>query len=257
MRTAPPPERKESIGAGARMNKLTELQQFKESNMALKLIGKKRGMTQLFDELGQLVPCTLIEVEPNVVTQVKTRERDGYTALQVASEKVVCNDERTVVRRLGKPRCGHFAKNGIAPRRHLCEAKIASTEGYTLGQELTLAELEGIDFVDVTGRSKGKGYQGVMKLHGFRGGPGAHGSGFHRHAGSTGMRSTPGHCLKGGPRASHMGDEQVTVQSLRVMKVDTAQGLLIVKGQVPGARNGVVYIGAGVKRKKALAKKSK
>jgi large subunit ribosomal protein L3 len=219
--------------------------------MPPKLIGKKRGMTQLFDEQGYLVPCTVIEVEPNVIAQLKTQENDGYVALQLGSGKVICKDERTVVRRLGKPEAGHFAKNNIEPRRHLKETRVASTEDYSVGQELTVECYSALRYIDVTGTSKGKGYQGVMKLHNFAGGPAAHGSGFHRHAGSTGMRSTPGRCLPGGKRASHMGDERVTVQNLAVFKIDPAHNIIVVKGQVPGPRNGVVYIAPAVKKSAA------
>lgn len=226
--------------------------------MALKLIGKKRGMTQLFDERGHLVPCTVIEVEPNVVTQVKTLENDGYAALQVGSSQVICKDERTVAKRVSKPLLGHFAKHSLVPRRHLKETRInGSEEGYNVGQELTVETFAEISHVDVTGTSKGKGYQGVMKKYGFAGGPASHGSGFHRHAGSTGMRSTPGRCLPGGKRASHMGHEQVTVQNIEVFKIDAANNLIVVKGQIPGARNGLVYVAPAVKKGAHIRRKKK
>lgn len=223
--------------------------------MRLKLIGKKRGMTQLFDEVGHLVPCTVIEVEPNVIAQVKTVENDGYNALQVANGKVVCGDVRTVVRRLGKPRCGHFVKRGLEPRRHLSEIRVEHGGEYEVGKELTVEAFADVAYVDVAGTSKGKGFQGVMKLHGFAGGPAAHGSGFHRHAGSTGMRSTPGRCLPGGKRASHMGHERVTVQNIPVIKIDPALNIIVVKGQVPGPRNGLVYLTPAVKKVKVAGKK--
>lgn len=223
--------------------------------MALKLKGKKRGMTQLFDEKGNLMPCTVIEIEPNVITQIKTKERDGYTALQLGHDKIVTKDPRTVNRRLHKPQLGHYAKNSIAPRRNLHETRVETTDDYSIGQELNVSLFEEIPFIDVTAISKGKGYQGVMKLHNYAGGPASHGSGFHRHAGSTGMRSTPGRCLKGGKRASHMGSEQVTIQNLKIIKLDKENNLIIVKGQVPGPRNGLVSIAPAVKKRVERKKK--
>lgn len=216
--------------------------------MALRLMGKKRGMTQLFDERGNVVVCTVIEVEPNVVTQIKTKENDGYTAVQLGFEIVMTNDPRTVVRRVRKPRFGHFQKNSIKARRYLAESRLDSVDEYTAGQELGVEIFEDVRFIDVEGRSKGKGYQGVIKKYNFAGGPAAHGSSFHRHAGSTGMRSTPGRCLPGGPRPSHMGDERKTVQSLKVIKVDKAENLIVIEGAVPGPTNSLVYLSVAIKK---------
>lgn len=216
--------------------------------MALRLMGKKRGMTQLFDERGNIVVCTVIEVEPNVVTQVKTKAVDGYTAIQLGFEIVTTNDPRTVERRVRKPRFGLFKKNSIKARRHLAESRLDSVGDYTAGQELGVELFEEIKFIDVEGRSKGKGYQGVIKKYNFAGGPAAHGSSFHRHAGSTGMRSTPGRCLPGGPRPSHMGDQRKTVQNLKIIKVDRAENLIVVEGAIPGPTNGLVYVSAAVKK---------
>ncbi|MFA6914850.1 MAG: 50S ribosomal protein L3 [Parachlamydiales bacterium] len=224
--------------------------------MALKLKGKKRGMTQLFDDKGTLMPCTVIELEPNVIAQIKTKENDGYIALQLGFDKITTKDPRTLSRRLNKPQLGHYAKNSIAPRRNLHETRVEKTEDYSVGQELGVDLFADIAFVDVTAVSKGKGYQGVMKLHGYAGGPASHGSGFHRHAGSTGMRSTPGRCLKGGKRASHMGSEQVTVQNIQVVKVDKENNLIIVKGQVPGPRNGLISIAPAIKKRTERKKKA-
>lgn len=165
--------------------------------MSLKFMGKKRGMTQLFDDKGNVITCTVIEAEPNVVTQVKTVETDGYNAIQLGFEKVIVKDPRTIEKRVTKPLRGHFGKASIEPRRHLLESRFDKVDGYAQGQELTVAEFEEIQFVDATAMSKGKGYQGVIKRHHFSGGPASHGSGFHRHAGSTGMRSTPGRVLPG------------------------------------------------------------
>ncbi len=223
--------------------------------MALKLMGKKRGMTQLFDDKGNVVVCTVIEVEPNVVTQVKTKEIDGYNAIQLGFEKVVVKDPRTIERRRSKAIRGHFAKAGAALARHLSESRMETTEGYTPGQEISIAEFADVAYVDACAMSKGKGYQGVIKLHNFAGGPAAHGSSFHRHAGSTGMRSTPGRCLPNGPRASHMGHERITVQNIKVHSVIPEENVILLAGQVPGPRNGLVYLSPATK--KAVAKKKK
>lgn len=210
--------------------------------MTLKLLGRKRGMTQQFDQEGNTIVCTVIQAEPNVVTQLKTKEKDGYGAIQTAFEKVKES-------RCAKPIKGHFAKQSLEPRRHLCESRVDSA-AYTIGQELGVDLFESIAFVDVQAVSKGKGYQGVIKLHGFGGGPAAHGSGFHRHAGSTGMRSTPGRCLPGGKRASRMGADVVTVENLKVIRIDKEKNLLLVKGSVPGAVGALVTVSAATKKAK-------
>lgn len=221
--------------------------------MALKLMGKKRGMTQLFDEKGNVVVCTVIQAEPNVVTQVKTKESDGYQAIQLGFEKVSGKVQYTIDKRTGKPQLGHFKKAGVEPRRHLKESRIDSAD-YTLGQELGVDVFNGVEYVDATAISKGKGTQGVIKRHNFAGGPASHGSSFHRHAGSTGMRSTPGRGLPGGKKSGHLGLEQVTVQNIEVVKVDPENQLIVLKGQVPGPKNGLVYLTKAVKK---TAKKSR
>lgn len=229
-------------------NRLSSGCKIKEIGMTLKLMGIKRGMTQLFDKKGNVAVCTVIEVEPNIVAQIKTKEKDGYNALQLGFSKIKTKDPRSVVARAKKPRFGHFKKAGVSPCRHLAESRLDNVEDYSIGQEIGVSIFSDIAFVDAIGQSKGKGYQGVMKLHGYAGGPAAHGSSFHRHMGSTGMRSTPGRCLPGGNRASHMGDERKTVQSLEVIKVMEDEGLIIVKGAVPGAKNGLVYLKAATKK---------
>lgn len=223
------------------------------SRKSLKLMGKKRGMVQLFDDQGNAVPCTVIEAEPNIVTQIKTKETDGYTAIQVGFDEVKTKDPRTVANRVSKPLIGHFKKSGVAPRRFLTEIRMDDVAGYELGQALTVELFADIPFVDATAVSKGKGYQGVIKRHNFAGGPAAHGSGFHRHAGSTGMRSSPGRGLPGGKKAGHMGAEKKTVQNLQVIKVQ--DNLIVVKGQVPGPINGLVFIASAVKKNLTEAKK--
>ena len=210
--------------------------------MARKLLGKKRGMVSVFDADGRPVPCTVISVEPNVVTQLKTVAVDGYDAIQVATGEIRLKDPRTALKRVTRPLAGHFAQAGVAPRKHVRECRVPNVSDYQLGQSLTVGLFEGVAKVDVTGISKGKGYQGVMKKYGFSGGPAAHGSGFHRHAGSTGMRTSPGRCLPGGPRASHMGNVQVTARNLRVVLADAARGILLVEGAVPGGKNGLVIV---------------
>jgi large subunit ribosomal protein L3 len=210
--------------------------------MVRKLMGKKCGMVRVYDKDGKSLACTLIHVEPNVVTQLKTRAIDGYEAIQLATHKVETKDPRTVEKRISRPLLGHYKKAAVAPRKNLHEMKVDDSSQYALGQELTVSLFEGAKYVDVIGTSKGKGYQGVIKKYGFSGGPAAHGSGFHRHAGSTGMRSSPGRCLPGGPRPSHMGDEKKTVQSLRVVAIDADKGLVIVEGSIPGAKNSVVVV---------------
>lgn len=216
--------------------------------MALTMMGKKRGMMQLFDEKGNVVVCTVIQAEPNVITQIKTKETDGYHAVQLGFEKVVGKTQYTIEARTGKPQVGHFKKAGVEPRRHLLESRMDSNEEYSVGQEIGVDIFSDVEFVDATAISKGKGYQGVMKRHNFAGGPASHGSGFHRHAGATGMRSTPGRGLPGGKKAGHMGCERITVQNLQVVKVDPENNIILVKGQVPGPRNGLVYLTKAVKK---------
>lgn len=223
--------------------------------MALRFMGKKRGMTQLFDEKGNAIVCTVIEAEPNVIVQVKTKATDGYDAIQLGFDEVKTEDPRTVETRVTQPLRGHYAKAGVAPRRHLTESRMDNVDAYKAGDSVTLESFNDVAFVDVMSISKGKGYQGVMKLYNYAGGPAAHGSGFHRHAGSTGMRSTPGRCFPGGKRASHMGLDRRTVQNLEVVKISVEDNVILVKGQVPGSRNSLVYISPAVKKQKAKKKK--
>ncbi len=210
-------------------------------------MGKKLGMTTIFNESGAIIPCTVISMEPNVVTQMKSEEIDGYDAIQIGYDKVIAKNVKKIESKVKKGPFGHFKKANVEARRHLKESRI-STNDYEVGQELSVTIFEEIKFVDVQGVSKGKGYQGVMKKYNFEGGPAAHGSGFHRHAGSTGMRSTPGRCLPGGPRASRMGGEHKTVQSLPVVTIDKEKNLLIVKGSIPGTKGSLVVINKSIKK---------
>jgi large subunit ribosomal protein L3 len=223
--------------------------------MGTSLMGKKCGMIQMFDEKGNVVVCTVIHAAPNRVTQVKTVANDGYEAIQCAFDEIKVKDLRTIKKRVTKPLLGHFEKAGVAAAYHLFEIRLEDSSPYSLGQQLDVTMFQGGAYVDVVGISKGKGYQGVMKKEGYAGGPASHGSGFHRHAGSIGMRSSPGRCLPGGKRASHMGDERVTVQNLRVVAIDEAKNLIILEGAVPGAKNSVVLVRDA--RKQSQQKKKK
>jgi len=217
--------------------------------MTLKLMGKKRGMTQRFDKTGNVVVCTVIHAEPNIITQIKRKESDGYNALQLGFDKIVTKDPRTVEKRVTKQLLGHFKKSNVEPRRYLAESRIENIDEFSIGQEVGVSLFSEITYVDVCGVSKGKGFQGVIKRHNFAGGPAAHGSGFHRHGGSTGMRSTPGRGLPGQKKAGQMGNEQVTVQNLRVIGIDEGRNLIIVEGAIPGPRGGLVSIAPAKKKK--------
>jgi large subunit ribosomal protein L3 len=219
--------------------------------MTLKLMGIKKGMTRIFDEKGNLIVCTVIFAEPNVVAQLKNEEIDGYTAVQLGARKV----RSSKIRNVSKPMQGHFAKAGIEARHHLAETRLDTTDGFSLGQEITVAHFADCPYVDVSGVSKGKGYQGVIKRHGFAGGPASHGSGFHRHGGSTGMRTSPGRCLPGQKKAGRMGADVVTVENLKVVKIDEKKQVILVEGAIPGARGGLVYIAKA--KKKSSRKKTK
>lgn len=217
--------------------------------MSRKLMGRKMGMTRLFDEQGNTVVATVIEVEPNVVTQIKTPETDGYSAVQFGFDKVTTKDPRTIEKRVKKPLRGHFAKANVEPRRHLQEMRTEDVDGFTVGQELNVEIFKVGDEIDATAISKGKGFQGAMKLHNFRGGRASHGASLsHRSLGSTGMRSTPGRCLPGGKRASHMGSKTVTVQNLEIVMVSLEDNVILVKGSVPGPRDGFITIREAVKK---------
>lgn len=212
--------------------------------MSLKLMGKKKGMTRIYDEKGNLIVCTVIAAEPNVIVQVKGKDKDGYQAVQLGAVKVPESKKKN----LSKPLVGHFAKAKVEPRRHLLESRIENTEEFQLGQEIGIDYFSDTEFVDVCGTSKGKGFQGVIKRHNFGGGPGSHGSGFHRTAGSTGMRSTPGRSLPGVKKAGQMGSQKVTTENLKVIRVDAEKQVILVKGAVPGAKNSLLYIRKSVKK---------
>ncbi|MFP4429721.1 MAG: 50S ribosomal protein L3 [Spirochaetaceae bacterium] len=204
------------------------------------LIGRKIGMTQVFDETGRLVPVTVIQVEPNVVVGRRTPEKDGYSA-------VILGAEEAKPQGLTKPLRGQYEKAGVAPQKKMMEVADFDhecTPGDTLGVDL----FADAGFVDVIGTSKGKGFQGVMKRHGFGGGRKTHGSKFHRANGSTGMAAWPSRVIKGTRMPGRMGGERSTVQNLRVVRVDAEKRMLLVGGAVPGARNGYVLVSTAKKR---------
>ena len=205
------------------------------------ILGEKLGMTQVWDDNNRVVPVTVVKAGANVVTQVKTPEQDGYSAVQIAFGAI---DPRKV----NKPAAGHFAKAGVTPRRHLVELRTSDASEYTLGQELGVDTFEAGQEVDVVGTSKGKGYAGVMKRHGFAGVSASHGAHRnHRKPGSIGACATPGRVFKGTRMAGRMGAETVTVQNVVVHAVDTDKGLILVKGAVPGPKGGLVLIRDAVK----------
>jgi large subunit ribosomal protein L3 len=203
----------------------------------LGLIGKKIGMTQVFDEQGNQTPVTVIEVEPNVVIGERTQEKHGYSA-------VVLGYGARRKSRVSKPYAGQFPE-GVDPSQVLTEVKDFEAE-YSVGQKIGLESFEGVRYVDVRGVSKGKGYQGVMKRHGFGGGPRTHGSLVHRELGSTGLAS--GKMFKGSKMPGRMGSDRKTVQNLRVVKVDAEAGVLLVKGAVPGRRGTTLFVAKAKKK---------
>ena len=204
------------------------------------LIGKKVGMTQIFDENGRIVPVTAIEVGPCTVTQIKTVEQDGYTAVQLGYGDVKES-------KLNKPELGKFKKSNIAPKKYLKEVRLDSIEGIKVGDELKADVFAEGDKVDIQGTSKGKGFQGVIKRWGQSRGPMGHGSMYHRRPGSMGSTSTPGRVFKGKKLPGHMGVETVTIQNLDVVRVDMDKNVLLVKGSVPGPKGAILKIKSSVK----------
>ena len=199
------------------------------------IYGKKIGMTQVWSENDELIPVTVVLAEPNKICQVKTAATDGYEAVQLGFGEIKAN-------KVNKPMAGHFAKQGVEPVRYLREVRVEDAGEYAVGQDVTVAMFEAGKKVDVTGTSKGKGFAGVIKRHGFGGGPGGHGHHFHRAPGSIGMCATPSRVLKGIRLPGHMGCDTVTVKNLEVVRVDEEQNLLLLKGAVPGGKNGIVRV---------------
>ncbi|WP_037575315.1 50S ribosomal protein L3 [Phaeacidiphilus oryzae] len=205
------------------------------------ILGEKLGMTQVWDENNRVVPVTVVKAGPNVVTQVRAADTDGYDAVQIGFGEI---DPRKV----NKPLQGHFTKAGVTPRRHLVELRTSDASEYTLGQEITAEVFEAGVKVDVTGTSKGKGTAGVMKRHGFRGLGSSHGTQRkHRSPGSIGGCATPGRVFKGLRMAGRMGNERVSIQNLTVHAVDADKGLLLIKGAIPGPNGGLVLVRSAAK----------
>ena len=214
-----------------------------EIKMKKALIGKKLGMTQIFDENGTVIPVTVLEAGPCVVAQVKTLENDGYEAVQLGFGEVKEN-------KLNKPEKGHFAKAGLEAKKHLREFRLESVEGVKVGDEVKADVFEAGEKVDVQGISKGKGFQGVIKRHGQHRGPMGHGSMYHRRPGSMGSTSTPGRVFKGKKLPGHMGRVTITIQNLDVVRVDMDKNVILLKGSVPGAKGSILKIKSAVKATK-------
>ena len=204
------------------------------------ILATKVGMTQIFNEDGTLIPVTVLQAGPCVVTQIKTVENDGYSAVQVGFA-----DKREKL--VNKPLKGHFDKAGVSYKRYIREFKLEDAESYALGQEIKADIFVAGDKIDVTAISKGKGFQGAIKRHGQSRGPMAHGSKFHRHAGSNGSSSDPSRVFKGKKMPGQMGNKKVTVQNLEIVRVDAENNLLLVKGAVPGPKKAMVTIKETVK----------
>ncbi|MCT1449538.1 50S ribosomal protein L3 [Corynebacterium sp. p3-SID1194] len=205
------------------------------------ILGRKLGMTQIFDEENRVIPVTVVEAGPCVVTQIRTEETDGYSAIQIAYGEI---DPR----KAKKPQAGHYKKAGQNPRRHVAEIRMDDTSAYELGQEVTVNIFEDDTFVDVAGTTKGKGYAGAMKRHGFAGQGAAHGNqASHRRVGSIGGCATPGRVFKGTRMAGRMGGNRVTTQNLKIQRIDGDSNLLLIKGAIPGAKGSLVTVKTAVK----------
>ena len=200
------------------------------------LLGRKLGMTQVWDADNKIGPVTVIAADTNVVTQIRTRETDGYSAVQIGFGEIAG-------RKVNKPATGHFDKAGVTPRRHMVEIRTEAISDYTLGQEITPDVFAAGDQVDVTGTSKGKGFAGVMKRHGFHGVGASHGAHRnHRKPGSIGGCATPGRVFRGMRMAGHMGTDRITTQNLTVHAVDMDKGIILIKGAVPGPKGALIVI---------------
>lgn len=199
------------------------------------ILGRKLGMTQVWSEDDKLVPVTVIQAGPCAIAQVKTTDTDGYEAVQIGFGDIK-------EKKVNKPMAGHFAKAGVAPTRFLREVRVANAADHAVGETITVESFADAGKVDVTGISKGKGFAGVMKRYNFKGGPGGHGSHFHRAPGSVGQCATPSRVFKGLRLPGHMGVDRVTVRNLDVVRVDGEQNLILVKGAVPGGKGALVTV---------------
>ena len=207
------------------------------------ILATKVGMTQIFNDEGQLIPVTVLQAGPCTVTQVKTVENDGYAAVQVGFGEI---REKLV----NQPEKGHFKKAGVDVKRFVKEFRFENAADYTIGQDITADIFSAGDHVDATAISKGKGFQGAIKRYGQHRGPMAHGSNFHRHQGSNGSSATPSHVRKGKGMPGHMGSVKVTIQNLQVVRVDKENNLILVKGSVPGAKKSLITVREAVKSSK-------
>jgi large subunit ribosomal protein L3 len=212
------------------------------------ILGAKLGMTQVWDN-NRIVPVTVVQAGPCVVTQVRTNDKDGYSAVQLAYGAIN-------PRKVNKPRAGHFEKAGVAPRRHIVELRTTDASEYELGQEVTVSTFQAGQAVDVTGKTKGKGFAGVMKRHGFHGLGSGHGvERKHRSPGSIGACATPGRVFKGVRMAGRMGGVRYTAQGLTIQSVDEENNLLLVKGAIPGPKGALILVRTAAKQKKGGAAK--
>lgn len=203
--------------------------------MIKEVFGKKLGMTQLFNDNDEVVAVSVIAVEPNVVTQLRTTDTDGYEAVQLGFGAIKEH-------KVNKPMAGHFKKQGAPARRYLREVRVDVASDHKVGEEVGLSAFTDVKKVDVTGVSKGKGFAGVMRRYGFAGGPGGHGAHFHRAPGSVGQCATPSRVFKGVRLPGHMGCDRVTVKNLEVVRIDEESNVILVKGAIPGGKNGIVRI---------------
>ena len=205
------------------------------------LLGKKLGMTQIFDKDGKVIPVTVIEAGPCTVVQIKTKDADGYEAVQLGFGEVKAS-------KVTKPKAGHFKKANVEPKKHLREFRLEEIS-YNVGDELKADVFTAGESVDITGTTKGKGFQGVIKRHGQSRGPMGHGSMYHRRPGSMGSTSTPGRVFKGKKLPGHMGHQTITIQNLEIVRVDLDKNVILVKGSVPGAKGAILKLKTSVKSK--------
>jgi large subunit ribosomal protein L3 len=210
-------------------------------SQVIPMMGRKLGQTTFIEESGRATHVTLIQLGPCVVIQKKTAEKEGYDSLQLGFEE---RKEKSV----SKPLAGHFKKSGATPKKVLREVRVKDAAPYQVGQTFTAEQFSGVKFVDVTGETKGKGFQGVVRRHGFKGGAGAHGSMHHRQPGGIGASSDPSRVFPGTRMAGHMGCDKVTILNLRIVKVDADKNILFVAGAVPGAENGLLTVRPSVKK---------
>ncbi len=206
------------------------------------LIGKKLGMTSVYDESGAAVPVTVIEAGPCVVVQQKSNEKEGYSAVQLGFE-----DQKE--QRLNKPASGHFKKAGVSAKRILRELRVEGSADVAIGDVINADAFEGVNYVDITATGKGRGFQGVVKRYGFGGGRASHGGGWTRKPGSIGMCEFPGRVFKGKKMPGQMGDKRVTTQNLKIVQIRPEENLILIKGSIPGAKGGIVVIKEALKRK--------